>query len=140
MRKKMIFICLPLLLLGYQGKAQPDKESITAVIELYFDGWASSDTSKIGKAMHSSCQLKYFRDGNFGVVPRHEYLSRFKAPHARDNEVQTSILFLDITGNIAQAKAKIETPSALFIDYFNLIKTNEGWYIVDKVSTRTDKK
>jgi hypothetical protein len=47
---------------------------------------------------------------------------------------------LDITGNIASAKCELEIPKAIFTDYFNLIKTNEGWFIVDKISTRTDKK
>ncbi|MBK8429451.1 MAG: nuclear transport factor 2 family protein [Lewinellaceae bacterium] len=37
------------------------------------------------------------------------------------------------------AKYELETPKALFTDYFNLIKTNEGWFIVDKISTRVDK-
>jgi aldose sugar dehydrogenase len=53
----------------------------------------------------------------------------------RDTAVVTEILSMDITGNIAQAKTKIEIPKAIFFDYFNLIKTDEGWFIVDKIST-----
>jgi len=106
---------------------------------MYFDGWTTSDSAKVGKAMHSSCQLKVYRDGVFNIVPREKYLSGFKAPKAKDKDTYTSILFIDNTGNIAQAKAKIETAAAIFIDYFNLIKTNEGWFIVDKVATRTNK-
>ena len=44
------------------------------------------------------------------------------------------------TENIASAKCELETGKALFTDYFNLVKTNDGWFIVDKVSTRVDKK
>jgi aldose sugar dehydrogenase len=120
--------------------AQSDKEQVTATIETYFDGWATSDTAKVSKAMHTSCHLKYFRDGKFTNVNKNEYLAYFKAPKPREAGTKTRILSMDITGNIAQAKTEIETDKAVFIDYFNLIKTNEGWLIVDKISTRTDKK
>jgi hypothetical protein len=122
------------------SKAQTDKELITSVIEMYFDGWTTSDTTKVGKAMHSTCQLKLFRNGAVTVIPRQQYLSGFKEPRAKDKDTHTSILYIDISGNIAQTKSKIETATAIFIDFFNLIKTNEGWFIVDKVAHRTDKK
>jgi hypothetical protein len=115
--------------------AQTEKELITATIETYFDGWATSDTVKVSKAMHSTCHLKYYRAGKFVNIDKNGYLANFKAPKVRDSAVVTEILSMDITGNIAQAKTKIETPKAIFFDYFNLIKTDEGWFIVDKIST-----
>lgn len=120
--------------------AQTEKELITATIDLYFDGWATSDTGKVGRAMHPSCHLKFFRDSVFRDISRQEYLSRFGQPKQREKNVLTTLEFLDITGNIAQAKTRIETEKRVFIDYFNLIKTNEGWFIVDKISTSTEKK
>ena len=38
---------------------------------------------------------------------------------------------------MGSAKVEISTERDLFTDYFNLMKTNEGWMIADKVSTRT---
>jgi aldose sugar dehydrogenase len=37
---------------------------------------------------------------------------------------------------MGSAKVEISTEKDLFADYFNLMKTNEGWFIADKVSTK----
>lgn len=115
-----------------------EKALIETTIQFYFDGWMTGDTSKIGKAMHATCHLKFFRDNKFSDVSRADYLSRFK-PKAKENGVEGRIKLLDITGNIASAKCELETPKALFTDYFNLIKIDNFWYITDKISTRVDK-
>ena len=99
---------------------------------------ATGDTGKIGKAMHSTCHLKSFRDGKFNDMNRAEYLSRFK-PRPRPEGLTTRIVALDITENIASAKTEIDTGKDVFTDYFNLIKTDEGWFIVDKIAVRKSK-
>lgn len=120
--------------------AQPDdRAQIESLIhDFYFEGWMTGDTAKVGRAMHPTCHLKYYRDGEFGDISRNDYLARFK-PRPKEAGTTGRILSLDITGNIASAKCEIETPKAVFVDYFNLIKTHEGWFVVDKVSTRVDK-
>jgi aldose sugar dehydrogenase len=140
MKQLLCSLLLITVLFTATGFAQMDKQQATATIETYFDGWATSDTAKISKAMHTTCHLKFYRDGIFTDLNKNEYLARFKEPKTREATTKTRVLSLDITGNIAQAKTKIETDKAIFIDYFNLIKTNEGWFIVDKISIRTDKK
>lgn len=136
----LLFSIILAATLSLESFAQTDKEQIENTIGHYFDGWATSDTTKISMAMHSSCRLKSFRDSSFTNMDKSTYLARFSTPRKRDPYLITEILSMDITGNIAQAKIKIETPKAIFTDYFNLIKTKEGWFIVDKISTRTDKK
>lgn len=134
-----VFLLFALALIKTQAQTD-DKTQIEKMIQdLYFEGWMTGDTSKIGKAMHPTCHLKFFRDNAFNDISRADYLSRFK-PKAKEAGTEGRIKSLDITGNIASAKCELETPKALFVDYFNLIKTNDGWFIVDKISTRTDKK
>ena len=116
-----------------------ERELIENTIQLYFDGWATGDTTKLGKSMHASCHLKNFRDGKFIQFSRNEYLSLFK-PRERSKNISTRIVALDITNNMGSAKVEISTERDLFTDYFNLMKTNEGWVIADKVSTRTSHK
>jgi hypothetical protein len=138
--KKNLFLLLftafstPILL------AQTDEKALVeATVQLYIDGWLTGDTTKVGKAMHSSCKLKYYRDEKFTEVNRTDYLSRFK-PSPRNPQAEGRIKLVDITGNIATVKCELETPRAVFTDYFNLIKADGFWSIVDKVSTRVDKK
>jgi hypothetical protein len=58
--------------------------------------------------MHSSCQLKNFRDGKFIEYSRAQYLALFK-PRERNKNLQTNIVFVDITNNTANAKIEIDT-------------------------------
>ena len=113
-----------------------ERELIKKTIGLYFDGWATGDTAKIGKAMHTSCHLKNYRDGKFTEYTRAQYLGLFK-PHPSPPNLRTRIISLDITNNMGSAKVEINTGKDLFTDYFNLMKTDERWMIADKVSTRT---
>lgn len=113
-------------------------QQVQTTIGYYFDGWATGDTGKIGRAMHTTCHLKSFRDGKFNDMSRSEYLSRFK-PRPRPEGLSTRIVAVDITENIASAKTEIDTGKDVFTDYFNLIKTDEGWFIVDKIATRKTK-
>ncbi|MBP7558348.1 MAG: serine hydrolase [Chitinophagaceae bacterium] len=113
-----------------------ERELIGKTIELYFDGWATGDTTKLGKAMHATCHLKNYSAGKFTQYTRSEYLALFK-PHPRPRNLQTRLVSLSITNNMGSAKVEISTERDLFTDYFNLMKTDEGWFIADKVSTRT---
>jgi glucose/arabinose dehydrogenase len=113
-----------------------ERQLIESTIQLYFDGWATGDTGKVGKAMHASCHLKNYSNGKFVDYSRNEYLGLFK-PHPRPKNLSTKIVSLDITNNMGSAKVELSTEKDLFTDYFNLMKTTEGWVIADKISTRT---
>jgi Putative lumazine-binding len=125
--------------LGFNIKAQTqDKDLIQQSIETYFDGWMTGDTLKLGKVMHASCHLKFMKDNELQVLNKNTYLSRFKLRTKLEN-AEGRIVAIDITRNIASAKCEIETPERLFTDYFNMMKINEAWYIVDKISSSIDK-
>lgn len=125
--------------LTYSQNVATERQQMEATIQLYFDGWATGDTSKLGKAMHSSCHLKNVRDGKFVQFSKEQYISLFK-PRPRPAKLDTRIVALDITNNMGSAKVEISTERDVFTDYFNLMKTEEGWFIADKVSTRTPHK
>ncbi len=118
---------------------QTERQLIENTIQLYFDGWATGDTIKLGKAMHASCNLKNYVNGKFTLYTRSQYLGLFK-PRQRPANLVTNIVSMDITNNMGSAKVEIRTERDVFTDYFNLMKTDEGWVIADKVSTRTPHK
>lgn len=115
-----------------------DHIAIEAVIQNYFDGWLTGDTTLVGSAMHSSCNLKFVRDGKISTRNRKSYLSGFK-PRPRLQNAEGRIKSIDITRTAAEAKIELETESRLFTDYFNLLKEGNRWYITDKVSTSISK-
>jgi hypothetical protein len=137
MMRKYFFICFFCLVTAQLFAQTSDRSQIEAVIQSYFDGWLTGDTTKIGYAMHASCKLKNFRD-SFVEMDRSTYLSRFQ-PRTRPANTDARIIQITITEGIASAKCEIETERYLFTDYFNLMRMGERWYIVDKVATRADK-
>jgi aldose sugar dehydrogenase len=140
--KKILFVVLiatiSCIKIAAQQSNKSELQQIETVVNWYFDGWGTGDSTKVGKAMHSTCHLKFFRDGKFTDISRNDYLSRFKL-HARPDSLITRIAAIDITGNIASVKAEIITATLAFTDYFNMIKTDEQWFIVDKISTSRPK-
>ncbi|MBC7896279.1 MAG: PQQ-dependent sugar dehydrogenase [Cytophagaceae bacterium] len=120
------------------AQAADDHSAVRRTIQHYFDGWATGDTVLLGRAMHASCHLKRSVDGKFVDMTREQYLA-IQRPHARDSTLTTRVASVDIVGPIASARAHINIGQSTFVDYFNLLKTDEGWFIVDKVSTRVDR-
>lgn len=136
----LLFIsCNPKLVEEQTNKTKStDEIAIEKVIQNYFDGWLTGDTTLVGSAMHSTCNLKYVRDGKISRRDRIQYLSGFK-PRPRLQNAEGRILSIDITRTAAEAKIELETEKRLFTDYFNLLKEGERWYITDKVSTSISK-
>lgn len=125
---------------GAQGAPSDDYAKISSMIETYFEGWMTGDTTKLGRAMHRTCQLKNIKDDDVIIYDRATYLSFFK-PRPRRENAGGKIISIDITGDSGAAKCEIHTADNLFTDYFNLFKIKDEWYIVDKVATsrpRTD--
>lgn len=115
-----------------------DRSRVQQVIQAYLDGWATGDTMLLGRAMHTSAHLKRSVNGAFVDMTRAEYLAGMR-PHARDLSLETRVASLDLIGSIAQARVEISIGPSTFIDYFNLLKFDDGWFIVDKVSVRVDR-
>lgn len=144
MRKLFLFI--PLILLFFNANAQSSEPVndwllIQKTLNLYLDGQATGDSVKVAKSFHDSWQLKYFADNKLNIVSKSQYIKGYKTPpYARVANWSGRIVSIDITNNVASAKVEISTSKLLFTDYFNLMKTNEDWFIVDKISTRTPHK
>jgi hypothetical protein len=126
-----------LMILGssfFVNAQNQEKVLLEKTIQTYFDGWMTGDTIKIGKAMHLTCQLKVRKDNQVAEYDRKTYLKGFK-PRPKLENTQGRIINIDITGNVASAKCEIETPERMFTDYFNMMKLNGEWFIVDKIAT-----
>ena len=132
MKKILVFL---IALMSIQlVNAQTGLEGISTTVEMYFEGWLTGDTTKLGKAMHTTCHLKFIKDGELVMFNREEYLSKFK-PRPRLEDAGGKMVSVNITGNVAGVKCVLDTPKRMFTDYFNMMKIGDRWYIVDKIST-----
>lgn len=116
------------------GQDIGDKQKITQTIETYFEGWMTGDTTKLGAAMHRTCQLKNIKDDDVIIFDRSTYLGFFK-PRPRRKNAGGEIIDIDITDQTASAKCEIHTEERLYTDYFNMMKLKDRWYIVDKIAS-----
>ena len=147
--KHFIFIAFCLLVLTQCQEKQstaidvsaktPDQIAIEGVIQNYFDGWLTGDTTLVGSAMHKSCHLKFVRNDTVRMRNRTQYLNGFK-PRPRLANAEGRIISINITRTAAEAKIELEIPNRIYTDYFNLLKEGNRWYITDKVSTNIAKK
>jgi aldose sugar dehydrogenase len=138
--KKTLFF-LSLLFFQHSAFSQnnsglSDREQAEKTLQLYIDGQATGDTVKVGKAMHASSKLKVYRNGQFSEIPKNEYLVGWTV-HEKFKTFKANIVYIDITNNMGSAKVEINNSRSLFTDYFTLMKTDEGWFIADKVSTNS---
>jgi hypothetical protein len=144
MRK--VFLFIPLVFLFLNANAQSNEPEndwllIQKTLNLYLDGQGTGDSVKIAKSFHSSWQLKYLADNKVNVMSKSQYIKGYKTPpYAKVANWSGRIVSIDITNTVAAAKVEISTPKLLFTDYFNLVKINEDWFIVDKISTRSPHK
>ncbi len=145
MKKKFFYLCTLICIVTacsstqkVTPEIQAEKALITETINIYFEGWMTGDTTLLGKAMHATCQLKNVKDEKVLIFDRAKYLNFFK-PRPRRENAGGRVVSIDVTGNIAAAKCKIHTADRLYTDYFNMMKLEDRWYIVDKIATNRAK-
>jgi hypothetical protein len=118
--------------------AQTDTEgtAVKACLENYLSG----DGNRMENAFHPSATMKYidFQSGEFKDVPIADFIARVKS-NTNKTERKTEIVSMNIEGNAAQAKIRIETDKVIMNDYMNLLKVNGEWKIVSKIFSRQNK-
>ena len=135
---KMYALAIVSLILSVTSIAQnkPDEEAVKACLENYMSG----DGNRMEKAFHPSATMKYIdaKTNEFKDVPIADFITRVKA-NTTKQERKIEIVSMNIEGNAANGKIKIETDKAILYDYMNMLKIDGEWKIVSKIFSRTDK-
>jgi Putative lumazine-binding len=135
---KMYTLAIVTLLLSVAGIAQnkADEEAVRACLEHYMSG----DGHRMEKAFHPSATMKYVdvQSSEFKDVPIADFIARAKANTTKPDR-KIEIVALNIEGNAANGKIKIETEKAILYDYMNMLKINGEWKIVSKIFSRVNK-
>ena len=119
-----------------------DLDKITNVImNHYHEGHAKHDYKYYDGALHD--EWKFFMhnpDGSLQIVDKAKYNSWYDPKDIDENlHWETEIISIDTTGKVGSAKIRLECEKVQYIDYFNLMKLDEKWWIVHKVSHGTKK-
>ncbi len=113
-----------------------EKEAIeNAILDYYHDGHAKYDPELYAQILHHEWKFFMFEQDQLKVVDREEFYSWY-APEKLNSDLkwETEFYSIDITGNIAAVKLRLENQKVRYIDYLNMMKIEGKWWIVHKLS------
>jgi len=120
-----------------EGSEESDIEPIKkAIMDYYHEGHVRSDPELYKNILHDEWKFFLFdQNKQLKIVDKAEYLSWYDPEKANINLNWTTEFYnVDVTGNNAAVKLKLECEEVGYIDYFNLMKIDNKWWIVHKLS------
>lgn len=104
--------------------------AITETIRDYFEGWYDADPERMGRALHPELAKRTQEDdGSVRTTTRDRMLELTVAGEGRDDgsDRTLEIAIADRHDGIATAVVR----SAVYREYLQLVRTEEGWRIVN---------
>ncbi|WP_298893188.1 nuclear transport factor 2 family protein [uncultured Psychroserpens sp.] len=111
---------------------------VEQTVSYYLDGGTNNDFDTLKKAFHKNATMKYIRNGEYTEVNALEFFKKVVKRGPKQDR-KTRITYINITGNVANAKLEIDYEKFSFIDYMNLIKIDGEWKVVSKIFYRKGK-
>ncbi len=112
----------------------------TDLEKFYVLGHVEYDPDLYRQILHPNWKMFHLRNRNLIVVDREEFSSWYEPQHQDPDLVwDFEILAVDVTGEKAQVKLRLENQKVLYIDYLNLMKISGKWWIVHKIYHQVDK-
>ena len=108
------------------------------ILNNYHKGHELSNGELYRPILHEKWQIFWInQQKKIESADKETYISWYK-PEKIDKSLKwkTEILNINIEGNLAIAKIKIFNQDYGYLDYFQLIKTEGQWIIVNKISER----
>jgi Putative lumazine-binding len=137
MKKAISLLFASFLFLSASIAQQNEEAAVRECLQNYMSGQGD----RVEKAFHPSATMKYvdYQSKEFKDVPIADYIARVKANTGPRTDRKIDVVALNIEGNAANAKIKIETDKVIMYDYMNMLKINGEWKIVSKIFSRQDK-
>ena len=111
-----------------------------AAVRACLENYMSGDGNRMEKAFHPSATMKYIdaKTNEFKDVPIADFIARVKA-NTNKPERKIEIMALNVEGNAANGKIRIESGDVILYDYMNMLKIDGEWKIVSKIFSRMNK-
>lgn len=118
-----------------------EKEEIKKTIQMFFDGFDNFDAELIIKAFYSEKAEMFSIKESSGKLNKSAVRNWFKmfekVRNQEDNiwnieKSEKNIVYIDVAGYAASAKVEYKFSSYIYTDYYNLLKIEGHWYIVNK--------
>lgn len=116
-----------------------DHRALCSLAQTYLDAAYEMDAEKFSSLFHPlSSVTKVGDDGSVGVTPIATWLAAvrdMKAPKQQGFERVDRIISIDVEGELALLKLKLQIPPRSFTDMLSCLKVGGSWKIVQKVMT-----
>ena len=115
----------------YEMEKQAIQETIMAN---YHEAHVRNDPNLFLRILHP--EWRFFRidvEGELAIQDRAAYVAQYETAK-RKLDWETEIYSIDVTGDFASVKLRIECSIVKCIDYFNMMKLDDQWWIVHKIS------
>lgn len=137
--KTTIFTLLLCICVSLNTFAQEsDYSLVEKTVSYYLDGGTNNDFETLKKAFHKDAKMKFIKGESYTEVNAIDFFEKAIKPGPKQN--RTSIVEqINIAGNAANARLRIDYPNFYFIDYMNLLKIDGEWKIVNKIFHKQNK-
>lgn len=134
---KRIFVLLVALLYvsflfaGVSSPNEAKKEEIRNALETYFfKGKLESDKKRLSEIIHEDYRLFNVHRKKLDKYTRADFFSWLGGK----KKIKFTINSIDVTGGVAAVKVTEDAGKHMWIDYFNLVKIDGKWWIIDEVA------
>ena len=107
------------------------------IMDYYHEGHVQYKPELYDELFHEKCKFFFYnREGEFQIVDKEIYKSWYHPDEKEEGlKWNTEILNIDITEHNAAVKLKIGNQTVEFTDYFNMMKIDGKWSLVNKISS-----
>ena len=113
-----------------------DKEAIIATVLDYFEGWFDGDPVRMERALHPQLAKRGVKpDGAIHPITADQMIQATREGMGKQNrpaDLKIEVKVDDVFGDIATATVY----SAVFVEYAQLVKTAQGWKILNTLYKR----
>jgi CRP-like cAMP-binding protein len=112
-----------------------DDEVVRVALD-YFEGWFDGDVERIQRALHAELAKRTLRDESLRTTSAARMLeltSAGEGPREDPGDRQIEVTVEDVHGAIANVTVR----SAVYREYLKLVRTSEGWKIVNALWERS---
>ncbi len=121
------------------AQSQSDEfAQVSKVLNYYLVGGTNNDLEMLSQAFHENATMKFISSDGYKEVNAIAFFRKgMKSGPAQDRK--TSIESIEIAGNAAQARLKIEYGTFFFHDYMQLLKIDGEWKVTSKIFYKENK-
>jgi hypothetical protein len=115
-----------------------EQEAVSKAVNDYIHGYLEQDAPRLRRAFHADSKLMAVEDGAVDAAATAAWFDRIEKKRGEGGgplAARHQLLGIDLTDSAAVAKVRLDFGSHVFTDYLSLLKTSDGWRIVNKVYT-----